>query len=357
MAHGNSQADSIDHGGAHPTALDKAATADHYGRINKTNRRVFRGADNTTTTTKLKTIYVPLNLYFSQNPSKYFALESISNGLDVQVHIKLRKFEELMFEWTGSDLYNGGSNRGVSYAEGVESCTMKLAAQYFELQGPEAASLVNRSQSYLLHQMQSQTTLKKTSEIPAGGSKTFVIDLQFLHPVKCLYVMIRHSSDLNGGSASDHPRNYFALVGHPDRPHNMDVPNLQRVTVDDFDLEFNSTKMNNGTAITRDYMMKRLKPQHHTCGYEDGFVKDGGTEEIYCIPFCMAPESLNPSGHINFSKIANAKMHITMSKEVAAVSGDGRVDIADSDSLHIDVFALCYNWAVYDKGRGHVAFN
>jgi hypothetical protein len=167
--------------------------------------------------------------------------------------------------------------------------------------------------------------------------------------------MIRHSSDLNGGGASEHPRNYFALVGHPDRPHNMDVPHMQRVSVDEFDLEFNSTKMNNGTAITRDYMMKRLKPQHHTCGYEDGFVKDGGTEEIYCIPFCMAPESLNPSGHINFSKIANAKMHITMSKEADGVTG--KVDIPDSDSLHIDVFALCYNWAVYDKGRGHVAFN
>ena len=34
-----------------------------------------------------------------------------------------------------------------------------------------------------------------------------------------------------------------------------------------------------------------------------------------------------------------------------------KFNIPESDSLHIDVFALCYNWAVYDKGRGHVAFN
>jgi hypothetical protein len=101
-------------------------------------------------------------------------------------------------------------------------------------------------------------------------------------------------------------------------------------------------------AVTRDYMMKRLIPQHHSRGYNESALKDGGNEEIYCIPFAMNPEGHNPSGHLNFSKVSHGRLHIKYLKPAGSGTWSGNV--------HVDVWANYYNWLQIRDGRAVLSF-
>ena len=136
----------------------------------------------------------------------------------------------------------------------------------------------------------------------------------------------------------------------------MDVANKRRVTLDSVELELNGNKTH-PIALTRDYLMKRSKAKLFTCGYKDGFVKDGGTEELYVVPFCISPESLNPTGHINFSKVTNPRLHLNLTYQAAKGSGDRvQTDFTAGDELLVDIYGVSYNHIVIDQGRMHKAF-
>jgi hypothetical protein len=91
--------------------------------------------------------------------------------------------------------------------------------------------------------------------------------------------------------------------------------------------------------------MKRLMPQHHSRGYSEADVKDGGLEEIYMIPFSMNPEGHNPSGHLNFSKVSYGRLHLNY-KEIGSMQSD----------VHVDVWANYYNWLQIKDGRAVLSF-
>ena len=224
--------------------------------------------------------------------------------------------------------------------------------------GGESKDWIHKSVNYICEQKQVQTReTVKCSTLTDNQEKNIVINLSLLHPIKELIVTMRYKSDVEGGDnpSDGAPRNYFAFVGNPDRPESMDKANRQRIELKSFELELNGSKTH-PVKLTRDYVMKRLKPQGHSCGYKEGHVRDGGTEEIYTIPFALAPESLNPSGHMNFTKATNPKLHLNLLRHARVTQNSEAQTSTDSDELFIDILAVYYNWTIFDGGRVHNAF-
>jgi hypothetical protein len=337
----------------YPGSPNINASSSSYGEIQRVAKRVIRGnTDNTHV--KMGKIILPLGLYFSSQTHRHLPLEAISHNQEIKVAIKFKPFNELCFGWdvsagTSSLLANSSTARAVNSTD-VTIQKMVLKAQYFHLMGPEASSLVHRSISYICAlPMHQGPIIYPMTGIGLTASQK-VIQLSMLHPIKELFVLIRLQKDLQGGDAAgERGRNYWAFQGNPDRPANMDDPMRQKILMESMELELNGNKTH-PVPIERDYLVKRLMAQAHTCGYSDGFVKDGGTEEIYALHFGLSPESLNPSGHLNFTKASNPKLILNLKKSAEGTTLDG-------DHVHVDIYANYYNWIIMDKGRAHLAFH
>ena len=331
------------------------ASATSYGEIQRVAKRVIRGNATSQTHVKMGKIILPLGLYFSSQTHRHLPLEAISHNQEIKVAIKFKPFNELCFGWDTSDgtsslVANGSTARAVTSTD-VSIQKMVLKAQYFHLMGPEASSLVHRSISYICAlPMHQGPVIYPITGIGTTASQK-VIQLSMLHPIKELFVLIRLQKDLQGGDAAgERGRNYWAFQGNPDRPANMDDPLRQKLLMESMELELNGNKTH-PVAVERDYLVKRLMAQAHTCGYSDGFVKDGGTEEIYALHFGLSPESLNPSGHLNFTKASNPKLILNLKK------GPASSHTLTDDQVHVDIYANYYNWIIMDQGRAHLAFH
>ena len=148
-----------------------------------------------------------------------------------------------------------------------------------------------------------------------------VFNLSFLHPVSELCFVIRRATDLTSTTA----RNYFAFEGAPihnsatdlngscTRAAGNDSVNAEEPLANsglelvDWKLTLNGQDRHS-EQIGRDYAVQRLLPMHHS----EGTNADTGYAEVYCIPFALNPEGLNPSGSLNFSKVSNCKLTLTL---------------------------------------------
>ena len=68
-----------------------------------------------------------------------------------------------------------------------------------------------------------------------------------------------------------------------------------------------------------------------------------GAPNFFVYPFSVYPESDNPSGHLNFSKVSHAKL--TAEVESTNVSNTNGVE------WQMSVHAISYNWLVVKDGR------
>ena len=70
-------------------------------------------------------------------------------------------------------------------------------------------------------------------------------------------------------------------------------------------------------------------------------------KDIFVYPFAMNPQSENPSGHLNFSKVSHANLQIDVS---------AKCDVGCSENWQVDIIGLYYNWAAIKDGRMLVTF-
>ena len=332
------------------------ASATHYGDIRRVAKRVIHG-DTTETPVKMQKIILPLGLYFSQSTHRFLPLMAVGGQQVIKVAVELHNFDQLCFGWdtiSSPLITNNSSARKVNSTDvTVNKCVLK--AQYYHLMGNEAASLVANPFSYIMNlPMHQGPEIFPMSSINELNATQKVIQLSMLHPIKELFILIRLQKDLQGGDEyGERGRNYYAFQGNPDRPANMDDPTRQKLLMESVELEINGNKTH-PVAIERDYLVKRLMAQSHTCGYKDGFVKDGGTEEIYALHFGLSPEALNPSGHLNFTKASNPKLLLNLKK---GPSGGGVTALESTDNVFVDIYATYYNWITATDGRWNLAFH
>jgi hypothetical protein len=70
-------------------------------------------------------------------------------------------------------------------------------------------------------------------------------------------------------------------------------------------------------------------------------------KEIFVFPFSLSPESQQPSGAVNFSKVSQAYLEIDM-ESCSTKTG--------IDKFQIDVWGVHYNWMMCKDGKCQLSF-
>ena len=256
-----------------------------------------------------KKLCVPLGLFFTQHPSKYFPLGAIAGSNEVRIAVKFRTLNELLQLQPKLEVEDDGSVEfdttlaqvtAPTFGTSVlKSASTKLRCHYIHVTGPEATQLMNREHVRLMKLFHGNEVRKVFTVpcSPGGSSKTLDIDLSFLHPVQELVITIRKVSDMGsstqtnlkirdldtGGATNPFTaktKNYFAYHGsgrgdpNPDAWENtLEFDSTANtfvgsgcfLKVKDFQLRLNgSTAHLDGQGLDRDYLMNRLMPMLHS---------------------------------------------------------------------------------------------
>ena len=238
------------------------------------------------------------------------------------------------------------------------------------------------------------------------------IPLDFLHPVKEIVFTIRKKSEVMPdlqttplSPAADTPdatilgfhpigRNYFAYHGGNTDP-NVDSPGNSLLNLGTAEAaltgntpvvkqswcEMTSLKLFLNSqdthpaieGISRDYLQNRIMPSiHSSTGTTYSRVAElhaGDTsveglhdiktlsanldrKDIFVFPIALAPESSNPSGSINFSKVSTAKLEFDIWGYCNVAGASKALD----ETFQIDVYPLYYNWLQIKDGRAYQSF-
>jgi hypothetical protein len=222
------------------------------------------------------------------------------------------------------------------------------------------------------------------------------MDLHFLHPVTELIVTIRKASEMNSSVSTNFApgrvdqgaacKNRFAYHGGPSQPnieahqHKFSLDSPHHVPIHDASnrLQLKALKLNlNGQqrnanlpdGTTREYMLERLLPMlhsntssvfqmlkeqddgHHTSQMLSQLAQLWDRKEIYVFPFSLAPESKNPTGTVNFHKVAHKELTAVMQHTWMANETDA------AENYVIDVYGVNYNWLQLEAGRAFLTFS
>lgn len=306
----------------------------------------------------------------------------------------------------------GGLN-GLAFANNSAFARCQLRCHYVHVTGPEATSLMNREHVRLMklwhgNEVSKMFTLTTHKASPTDSDMvTWALDLSFLHPVTEIVITIRKLSEMGSDitttalasaqkSQGARAKNYFAYQGGKVDPnvesieHSIEqgsgTKNSKRQTrleVKNFKLTLNGQSRHlDGAGVDRDYLMNRLMPLMHS-NADDRFdhvyqtsmkmIPAGSGQstsqmepsvdfhalsqlndrkEIYAYPFSLAPESANPSGAVNFSKVSHARLEIG----VLGIAPDAGSNNTVSDDYQVDVYGVYYNWLAIKDGRAMTSF-
>ena len=251
-----------------------------------------------------KKLVVPLGLFFTTHPSKYFPLAAIAGCNDVRISIKFKTVDELVMchgvYTVASDAVNpavaaaDASLSSLTFANGKALKSCVLRCHYIHVTGPEATALMNREHVRLMklwhgNQVTKQFAINCSS---AGTAGILDIDLSFLHPVQELIITIRKVSDMGSQKANNIApgsgdkvaantamvKNYFAYHGGGKEPNvealekyveekagTSTVAKSTFLKTQSFTLKLNGqTRHLDGKGIDRDYLMNRLMPMLHS---------------------------------------------------------------------------------------------
>lgn len=179
-------------------------------------------------------LLIPLGLFFTKHPSKYFPIAAVANSNDVRISIKLRALNELLqmksfMAKDGADheakldAYLKQGDTGPSIHEDAPRAQTpapvfpqgalkeaKLRCHYVHVTGPEVNKIMSMEHVRLLKLFQqTDKNFSIDCQLPSAvyGSaangfdraptrRLCEIDLQFLHPVTELIVVVRKTSEM-----------------------------------------------------------------------------------------------------------------------------------------------------------------
>ena len=159
-----------------------------------------------------KKLIIPLGLFFTHHPSKYFPLAAIAGCNDVRITIRFKTKEELLcadapipvryseLDPSAAPVDAGLANLQFPNGNAFVSGSCQLRCHYIHVTGPEATQLMNREHVRLM-KFWTGNHVSKVQRItctPEGRAQSVDIDLSFLHPVTELVITIRKSSDMTG---------------------------------------------------------------------------------------------------------------------------------------------------------------
>ena len=259
--------------------------------------------------------YLPLNFWFNREIGLSLPLIALQYH-EVKLKIKLRKLQELL-ACDGSNISLDGS-----------ISEFKLYGDFIFLDEPERVKVASTVHKYLIEQVQ---TFEK-SDINSGTNN---VDFDFKHPIKELIWVFRNNS-----RKSDSTTTKFNLKIN--ETNGNDIFNYNNTSINstlgfnnydhfsNINLELNGHDRFN--LMDPLYFRNIMTENHHSCIPE---------KHIYVYSFCLKPESYQPSGTCNMSKMESQRLVIQ--------------DFS-SDNFSITIFAINYNVLTIGAGEAYLDY-
>jgi hypothetical protein len=380
-----------------------ATSWDTYDRV-----IAYRGANGAAQVKDGKKLCIPLGLFFTAHPSRYFPLAAIAGCNEVRIQIKFRQLNELTMAYappaadaSGKDaLANAQTNaqlETLTFPNSNAFAKCKLRMHYYHVTGPEATTIMNQEHVRLLTQWDGNRATH-TKIIAGTETGKFTVPLSFLHSVKELVITIRKTSEMSSSTTTAidigtpdqgaRAKNYFAYQGggsdpNPEKRRNdgngvgssnsivttPTGPANGSILVKNFKLILNGQSQHlDGQGLDREYLINQIMPTLHSnvgeeykhlkhqTGMSEAYATDQrlretlselhDRKEIYVYPLALAPESAGPSGSVDYTKVASSSLEISYEGTSAGVS----------DEYQVDVYGLHYNWLAIKDGRSLLSF-
>lgn len=262
-----------------------------------------------------QTLYIPLHFWWNRTPGMALPLIALQYH-EVKIEVAFNDFSKLHSGYTAKA---GTANPSMGNA--------KLYVDYVYIDNEERKRFAQANHEYLIDQVQ------ETSEmVSADQSKK--IGLNFNHPVKELVWVVKPTSTSNDMTFQ------FGKTASPTEPFLVHNDANDDGVIDDNEIAIHSTgaaSMGGNDTIGKakislnghDRFSERdakyfnlVQPyQHHSNMPGDG---------VYCYSFALEPESEQPSGSCNFSRIDRAELVLD-----SKVAGEARVYAVNFNVLRL----------------------
>jgi hypothetical protein len=251
-----------------------------------------------------QTMYVPLPFYFTRDAGDALPLVSLQfHG--IQVNIALTNFEKLV-QVSDKNVLVVRAADGTPLSK--NDCNAVLDTTYVYLDMQERDMFATGSFEGLMTQVQSFS-------MSSSKSSTITAQLNFNHPCIELFWAVQRKCQVDRG-------NYFNYSGA------FGLDPITRAS-----MSLNSVK-----RFDREAKYFRLvQPyQHHTC-IPKSFV--------YCYSFALLPETDQPSGSVNLSRIDSIEMQFCLQPAIA------------KEDIQLLVFARTWNILRFKDGLGGLMYS
>lgn len=247
-----------------------------------------------------KIIYIPLTFWFNSQNGVALPLVALQFH-EIKIKVGLKNFSDVTI--------------GATTEVPIKSLT--ILADYVFLDRNERLQLVNKKQEYLIDQVQ----INKSNSSP---NILATIDLMFKNPVKELVWVVQRSDKLEPQT-----RDWFNFS------FRNNINPVKNVV-----LQCNGE--NRLTDLPGEYFNLVQPYQHHS-----NIPENPG---ICVYSFAVQPESYQPSGSFNFSKLDHAELHVELFPDYFDNPQSSYV-VAD-----IRVYAISHNILVIENGEGGILF-
>lgn len=230
------------------------------------------------------TMYIPLQFWFCRHLGLSLPIMSLYYHL-VEIVVDIRKFNEL---W-------------VSNQEGatppteppIEAC---LLIDYIYLDIEERRQFYQESQIYLIEQLQF------TGDCPAPGTQV-PVNFYFNHPIKEL-IWILQRNDVIGPPSGVFPgttypkgNDWFNFSTFPSRTTTVEEDSFETAIIQFNGVDRFKEREASFFRLYQPYMYHTRVPSKNY---------------IYLYSFGLRPEEMSPTGQMNFSRVDNARLLLTM---------------------------------------------
>lgn len=253
------------------------------------------------------TVYVPFIFWFNRNSGMALPLIALAFH-EVKLEVQFSQFKDLVHN-TGAP--TPGTALTDLLAAPRQIVNSSVYADYIFLDVEERTNFAQNPHEYLIDQLQ----FTGSENVTQTNIKT---RLSFNHPTKSLYWTLRKVGD-----------KLMSLT-----PEDTGVPTGVNSVVSG-NLHLNGNDRFSVRDATTFNIIQPL--QHHT---------NIGRPGIYMYSFALKPEDSQPTGSLNFSRIDNSTLNLTVS--AAATAGNGSI---------LNVYAWSLNMFRVVSGMGGIAYN
>ena len=312
------------------------------------------------------TLYVPLQFYFCRNPGLCLPLVALQYH-DVKINVEFRPFEECVHYGSSSGTWKPSNDSGGNPS--MQECM--LLVDYIFLDSDERRRFAQSSHEYLIQQIQftgDESTTQTTEKFK----------LSFNHPTKEIiwFGVLQSNTKSAADGGPDSGRQWFNFTSKADTSYITGTPidplgggmgyaaaqgiateaALQGVGT----ANTNSQNLIYDLANVYDEGENLTKYAKLQLDGHDRFALREGRWFNLCIPyaahenipstgvnvynFALSPDAHQPSGSLNFSRIDNATLHLTM-------------DDAAKDGVFVKIYAVNYNIFRVLSGMGGLAYS